>query len=165
MPVIASKNYYQKKKWEMSSIEAEVRKEFVRMTPVELEAAKASRQEGLERIHRDVEDRAERTMMVPSPWRRWKFKQASKSALDVAEYFQLNVHIEAKEWSGDIRLTGDEVLSEALLWHDQKQKCKLLKVIKWAERVWIEVKRDYDVPLVDIHLSYTLVRKYIKPKR
>jgi len=36
MPVIASKNYYQKKKWEMSSIEAEVRKEFVRMTPVEL---------------------------------------------------------------------------------------------------------------------------------
>lgn len=67
MPVIASKNYYQKKKWEMSSIEAEVRKEFVRITPVELEAAKASRQEGLERIHRDVEDRAERTMMVPSP--------------------------------------------------------------------------------------------------
>lgn len=165
MPIIASKNYYQKKKWEMSSIEAEVRKEFVRMTPVELEAAKVSRQEGLERIHREVEDRAERTMMLSSPWRRWKFKQASKLALDVAEYFQLNVHIEAKEWSGDIRLTGDEILSEALLWHDQKQKCKLLKVIKWAESAWIEVKRDYDVPLVAIHLSYTLVRKYIKPKR
>lgn len=136
----------------MSSIEAEVRKEFVRITPVELEAAKASRQEGLERIHREVEDRAKRTMMLSSPWRRWKFKQASKLALDIAEYFQLNAHIEAKEWSGDIRLTGDEVLSEALLWHDQKQKCKLLKVIKWAARVWIEVKRDYHVPLVDIHL-------------
>lgn len=165
MPVIASKNYYQKKEWETSSIEAEVREDIDRMTPVELEAEKASRQEGLERIHRDVEDRAERTIMMPSPWRRWKFKQASKLALDVAEYFQLNVHIEAEEWSGDIRLTGDEILSEALLWHDQKQKCKLLKVIKWAESVWIEVKKDYDVPLVDIHLSYTLVRKYIKPKR
>ena len=83
------------------------------MTPVELEAAKASRQEGLERIHREVADRAERTMMLSSPWRRWKFKQASKLALDVAEYFQLNVHIEAKEWSGDIRLTGDEIFFDS----------------------------------------------------
>ncbi len=165
MPVIASKHYYQKKGWETSSIEAEVREEHARMTPAELGAEKASRQEGLERIRRDIEDRAKRTIMMPSPWRRWKFKQASKLALDVAEYFQLNVHIEAEEWSGDIRLTGDEILSEALLWHDQKQKCKLLKVIKWAESVWIEVKKDYDVPLVDIHLSYTLARKYIKPKK
>ena len=71
MPVIASKNYYQKKEWETSSIEAEVREDIDRMTSVELEAEKASRQEGLERIHRDIEDRAERTIMMPSPWRRW----------------------------------------------------------------------------------------------
>jgi len=46
-------------------------------------------------------------------------------ALNVAESFQLNVHIEAEGWIGDIRLIGDEIMSEALLWHDQKQKCKL----------------------------------------
>ncbi len=161
MPVIASKNYYQKKVWEMSSIKAEIREESARMTPTELGAQKASRQESLERIQRDVEDRAERTVVMPSPWRRWKYKEASKLALDVAEYFQFNVHIEAEEQSGEIRLIGDEIMSEALLWHDQKQKCKLLKVIKWAESVWMDVKKDDDVPLVDIHLSYTLVRKRI----
>ncbi len=37
MPVIASKNYYQKKEWKTSNIETEVREDFACMNPAEPE--------------------------------------------------------------------------------------------------------------------------------
>jgi len=165
MPIIASENHYLKKVWEMSSIDAEVKKEFARMAPAELEAEEAAHREGLERLHRDFEKHAAQTVKMPSPWRRWRFKRATKMALAAAEYFQLNVWVEADERCGKIKLTGDIIMSEALVWHDNKQKRKLMKLIQWADSVSIGIEKEYDVPLIDIQLLYPLISKFTKPER
>ena len=165
MTLIASENHYQKKLWEMSSIEAEVNAEFARMSPEELAAEEVEHRKGLEKVHRDFEKKAERMVIIPSPWHRWKFKHATKAALAVAEYFQLNVRVEEDEWHGVITLIGDDIMTDAKIWHDNKEKRQLLRILHLADDVCITTKSEYGLHLISIYLSYSLYSKFLKPER
>ena len=113
----------------------------------------------MELLRQRIEEESVKPAAKPSFWRTWKFKLATKMALAAAEHFSLDVLIEANECIGEIKLTGDDIMTEAVIWHDNKQKRQLLLAIHLAESVYMGVKESHGANLLDIRLSYSLTRQ------
>ena len=156
---IASENYYQKKKWEESRVELEMRRESASLSPEEEEAQHKERHRCLERAFERCEKEQEKTVIKPDPWRQWKFDRAVKLALAAAKHFELNVHIEASDKLGVIKMQGSPILTDAAMWQDDKQKRRLLWPMHLAESVLIDVVDESGEKLVGITLMYNLVRE------
>jgi len=153
MKLIASRNYYQKKNWERVEIDREVRNEKLRMTPEEKAADVLEAKAQLARIYAKYEEMAANTLTVRNPLTTLFFRWASKMALEVAENFELNVTVEEGSDTGFIRFKSDQLLSERI-WKDQKYRKQLLRMMRWADGVWIDTVEEYDEPLIQISLSY-----------
>lgn len=160
MKLIASANYYQKLLQEQNRIEQEVKEEFARMTPSELEAQEKQHALELEKARIKLEERNGAAIHLPNPLKRWKFRRAAKKALAAAEYFDLDVFIEADENAGHIRMIGDQILSDTI-WHDEKYKRHLLVPIHWADSVLIDSIEEYGTDVTHISLTYKLTYKHI----
>ena len=96
---------------------------------------------------------AANTIVVRNPLTTLFFRWASKAALIVAENFELNVTVEEGSDTGFIRFKSDQVLSERI-WKDQKYRNQLLRMMRWADGVWIDTVQEYDEQLIQISLSY-----------
>lgn len=155
MKLIASRNYYQKKNWERVEIDCEVRNEKLRMTPEEISADELEAKAQFARIYAKYEKMAANTLVVRNPLTTLFFRWASKAALAVAENFELNVTVEEGSDTGFIRFKSDQVLSERI-WKDQKYRNQLLRMMRWADGVWIDTVEEYEDKLVQISLSYKL---------
>ena len=155
MKLIASRNYYQKKNWERVEIDREVRNEKLRMTPEEISADELEAKAQFARIYAKYEEMAANTLVVRNPLTTLFFRWASKAALAVAENFELNVTVEEGSDTGFIRFKSDQVLSERI-WKDQKYRNQLLRMMRWADGVWIDTVEEYEDKLVQISLSYKL---------
>ena len=162
MKLIASANHYQKMLQEQNHIEQEVKEEFARMTPSELEAQEKQHALELEKARMSFKERNRAAIPLPNPLKRWKFRRAAKKALTAAEYFDLDVYIEADENVGHIRMSGDQILSDTI-WHDGKHKRRLLLPIKWADSVLIDSVEEYGTDAVHISLTYRMVATLCKP--
>lgn len=153
MKLIASRNYYQKKNWERVEIDREVRNEKLRMTPEEISADELEAKAQFARIYAKYEEMAANTLVVRNPLTTLFFRWASKAALAVAENFELNVTVEEGSDTGFIRFKSDQVLSERI-WKDQKYRNQLLRMMRWADGVWIDTIQEYEEQLIQISLSY-----------
>jgi len=153
MKLIASRNYYQKKNWKRVEIDRELRNEMLRMTPEEIAADDLASKAQLARIHAKYEEMAANTLVVRNPLTTLVFRWASKAALVVAENFELNVTVSEGNDTGIIRFKSDQVLSERI-WKDQKYRNQLLRMMRWADGVWIDTVEEYDEQLIQISLSY-----------
>ena len=153
MKLIASRNYYQKKNWERVEVEREVRNEKLRMTPEELAADDLEAKAQWERIYAEVKKTAAKTLVMRNPLTTLFFRWASKAALVVAENFEMNVTVEEGSDTGFIRFKSDQVLSERI-WKDQKYRNQLLRMMRWADGIWIDTIEEYDEHLIQISLSY-----------
>ena len=165
MGLIVNENYYQKKVWKQARIEQEVREEFAQMTPDELEEREQRWDRSLDKAVQSFEEKQITACYQPDIWRRWKFKRVIKKALAVAEYFELDILIEANDNEGSVKMRGDQILSDEATWHDSKQKRQLFQLVQWAEYVWIDIAEEDHVSLLDISLTYKLVRQFRKRKR
>lgn len=159
MKVIASENYYQKKVWEENRIELEMRRESARLSPEEEEAQYKERHKSLERAFERYEKEQEKTIIKPDPWRQWKFDRAAKLTLAAAKHFELNVRVEASDSLGMIKMRGAQIMTDASVWHNSKQKRWLLWSMHLAENMFIDSVDEYGEKLVDITLIYKLVRE------
>lgn len=159
MKLIASRNYYQKKNWDRVEIEREVKDEMLRMTPEEKVADDLEAKAQWARIYEKYEEMAANTLVVRNPLTTLFFRWASKAALVVAENFELNVTVEEGSDTGFIRFKSDQVLSERI-WKDQKYRNQLLRMMRWADGVWIDTKEEHGQILVQIALSYKLVQSF-----
>ncbi len=153
MKLIASRNYYQKKNWERVEVEREVRNEKLRMTPEELAADDFEAKAQWERIYAEVKKTAAKTLVMRNPLTTLFFHWASKAALVVAENFEMNVTVEEGSDTGFIRFKSDQVLSERI-WKDQKYRNQLLRMMRWADGIWIDTIEEYNEHLIQISLSY-----------
>lgn len=153
MKLIASRNYYQKKNWERVEVEREVRNDKLRMTPEEIAADDLKAKAQWAQIYEKYEEMAANTIVVRNPLTTLFFRWASKAALIVAENFELNVTVEEGSDTGFIRFKSDQVLSERI-WKDQKYRNQLLRMMRWADGVWIDTVQEYDEQLIQISLSY-----------
>ena len=151
--MIASRNYYQKKNWERVEVEREVRNDKLRMTPEEIAADDLKAKAQWAQIYEKYEEMAANTIVVRNPLTTLFFRWASKAALIVAENFELNVTVEEGSDTGFIRFKSDQVLSERI-WKDQKYRNQLLRMMRWADGVWIDTVQEYDEQLIQISLSY-----------
>lgn len=159
MNLIANVNYYQRKVWEQNLIELETKRKTVRMTPAELEDEEKRMNRCLERAFQKYEEHQSTTVYRSAFWRRWGFKRATEMALAVAKYFEFNVRIEADDIKGQIKMRGNPILLDASSWNDGKQKRQLLWLLRQAESIWIGVAEENGVKLIDIDLTYKLVRE------
>ena len=155
MKLIASRNYYQKKNWERVEVEREVRNEKLRMTPEEIAADALKAKAQWARIYAEYEKTAAKTLVVRNPLTTLFFRWATKAALVVAENFELNVTVEEGSDTAFIRFISDQVLSERI-WKDQKYRNQLLRMMRWADGVWIDTIEEYDEHLIQISLSYQM---------
>jgi hypothetical protein len=163
MKLIASRNYYQKKNWERVEIDRAVKNETLRMTPEEKAANDLEAKAQWERIYAKYEEMSANTIVVRNPLTTLFFRWASKAALGVAENFELNVTVEEGSDTGFIRFKSDQVLSERI-WNDQKYRNQLLRMMRWADGVWIDTVEEYDEPLIQISLSYKTTMSIKKKK-
>lgn len=163
MKLIASRNYYQKKNWELVEVEREVRNDKLRMTPEEIAADDLETKAQWARIYEKYEEMAANTLVVRNPLTTLFFRWASKAALVVAENFELNVTVEEGSDTGFIRFKSDQVLSERI-WKDQKYRNQLLRMMRWADGVWIDMVQEYDEHLIQISLSYKTTLSIKKKK-
>lgn len=163
MKLIASRNYYQKKNWDRVEIEREVRDEMLRMTPEEKAADDLEAKAQWARIYDKYMEMAANTLEVRNPLTTLFFRWASKAALVVAENFEMNVNVEEGSDTGFIRFKSDQVLSERI-WNDQKYRNQLLRMMRWADGVWIDMVEEYDEPLIQISLSYKTTMSIKKKK-
>lgn len=153
MKLITHKNYFQQKQWQIASIKKSVRDELSKMTPEEHEADQQHRVEKFEQLRAKLNERVASSHYEPLRLKRWLFQRASKIALQVAKDYSLDVYIEHSEKSGRIRFITDQLISEAE-WKDSQQKRRLLRLIKWADSVWIDTIVESDMRLVQITLTY-----------
>lgn len=153
MKMITSRNYYQKKNWERVEIDREVKNETLRMTPEEKTAEELAAKAQWEQIYAKYKEMEAHTRVVRNPLATLIFRWASKTALVVAEHFELNVTVEEGRDTGSIRFKSDQVLSERI-WKDQKYRNQLLRMMRWADGVWIDTVEEYDEHLIQIILSY-----------
>ena len=165
MTIIAEENHYQKKVWAMGRADSETRKEMAQKTPEEIAIEQEEHSQELKRLRKDVEDVLARTILKPSPWLDWKFKHATAMALAAAENLELDVRVETNGGSGYITFAGDMILTEANIWHDNREKRQLLRTINWAESVFITTTEEYGQQLLVIQLTYKLFRERITRKR
>ena len=165
MNLIANVNYYQRKVWEQNLIELETKRKTARMTPAELEDEENRMNRCLERSFQKYEEHQTTMIYKPAFWRRWGFKRATEMALAVAKYFEFNVCIEANDIKGQIKMRGDSILLDASIWNDSKPKRQLLWLLRRVESIWIGVTEEYGVNLIDLGLTYKLVRECRKRKK
>ena len=160
MKLIASENYYQKRVWSESSVELEMKREAARRSQEEEEALLNNHHQCLERAFERYEQKQKKTVIKPDPWRRWKFGKAAKLALAAAKHFEMNVRIEASDTLGVIRMQSDQIMTDASVWCDNKQKRQLLWPMHLAENVIIDTTDEYGVKLINITLMYKLAREW-----
>lgn len=142
MNLIASENYYQRRIEKLKHIELDIAQENSRMTPAELEAEESRMNKCLERAFQKYEEYQTATIFKPSYWRRWRFRRVTEMALAIAKYFEFNVHIEADDIKGWIKMRGDPILLDAASWNDSEQKRQLLCLLRCAESIWIDVAEE-----------------------
>lgn len=157
MKLIANRNYYQKKNRDCVEIDREIQEEMLRMTPEEKAAAEREQEIQFERLRAKYDAVVASTRYVKCPLKEMRFLWVSKAALVVAEHFEMNVFIEEGGDTGFVRFTSDQVLSERI-WKDQRYRNQFLRLMRWADGVWIDTKEEYGVPLVQISLSYRIAK-------
>lgn len=153
MKQIVSKYFYQKKNWESVETLREIQEENARMTPEEKAADEREAKAQWERIYAKYEEIEANTRYVRNPLATWIFHWATNAAVLVAEHFEMNVIIESSDDTGHIRFTTDQVISEKM-WMDQKYRNRLLRMMRWADGVWIDTKKENEQVLVQLCLTY-----------
>ena len=152
MKLITHKNYIQQKHWLQASLHKMVCDEDAKMTDEEHEASKQRQAESLNRLKAQLNEHMASSHYEPLHFRRWLFSIASKKALQVAKDYSLDVYIEHSEENCRIRFITDQLISEAE-WMDSKEKRSLLRLMKWADSVWIDTIVESDMRLVQISLT------------
>ena len=155
MKLITHKNYFQQKHWRQAALHKQVRDEEAKMTDEEREASKQRQAESLNRLKAQLNEHMASSHYEPLLFRRWLFSIASKKALQVAKDYSLDVYIEQSEENARIRFVTDQLISEAE-WMDSREKRRLLRLMKWADSVWIDTIVESDMRLVQISLTYEI---------
>ena len=153
MKLITHKNYFQQKQWQMASIKKSIHDEASKMTPEELEANQQHRAEKFEQLRAKIKESVESSHYEPLCLKRWLFQRASTIALQLAKDYSLDVYIESSEQSGRIRFITDQLISESE-WKNNRGKRRLLRLMQWADSVWIDTIEDSGLRLVQISLTY-----------
>lgn len=164
MKLICSRNYFQKKKWEMAMVEHEVEMEFASMSEEEKREREKKREERLEALKQKTVMLQSTKRYVPSLLLTWSFRRLSIMALHAAKYFQMNLTILADEHYGYINLYSDEILSE-VIWNDGQYRRNLLTLLKWADGISISTEDDHGTQIIRFALTYKLTREIIISRR
>lgn len=161
MKIIAKRFYYQQKNWEFNDIKRQVHEEESRMSPEEKEESVRNHQLQLEHLHTALQEREAATKYLPAPILFGIFRRSIAAALSVAEHFDMNIVVESDDHRGIIRFVTDQIISERM-WKDQKYRKQLLRLMKWSDGLWIDPITEDDQHLIQLSLTYRIVRATVK---
>lgn len=153
MKETVKRNYYQKKNWDFVDLQRQVRDQEMRMTPEEKAANERETKAQWDQIYAKYVEMEAHTRIVRNPFAALLFRWATKTATVVAKHFEMNVVVEESDRSGQICFMTDQVLSERI-WHDQKYRKQLLRLMRRADSLWIDTKEEHGQVLVQICLTY-----------
>lgn len=164
MKTIIQENHYQKRVWEDACFERDLKSgKFDDLLGDEAEFEKR-RAASLEETKRKYFEYERSTRTFPSLIGRFKFKIASRYAVSLARYYEMNVHVKASDSLGIIELSCDEIMFDTV-WKDSNRKRRFVLLFLLANGVCLESKAESDNSLLCIWLSYDLEYQFYMRKR
>lgn len=158
MKTIIRENYYQRKLWDESCFERDLKSGRLDDLLGDESDFQKRRAESYAEVQRVLKEREAALHTMPSLIGRIKFKLASRYAVAVARHHEMNVHIKASGSLGVIELIGDEIMFDTV-WKDGNRKRRFLLLFLLASGVCVQGKTESGNTFLSIWLSYGLERR------
>ena len=159
MKTIIQENHYQKKLWDEACLEHELKSGKLDALMGDKEEREKRRADSLEKAKRKLQEDETLQHVVPSLIGRTKFKLATRYAVSLARYHQMNVVVKESDSLGIVELVGDEIMYDTV-WRDGNKKQHLLLLLQLANCVCVKNCAEEDADEMSIWAAYRLQHRF-----